>query len=138
MPIPACCRRSRCGAPRPSIGRWSESSAPRCGARENDRLMPEPSARRFEQVDDGCDRRRWAYGIVPHATDNLCALRTFVEAAFDDRSPGCLLASSESVIVIVADGIALDVARARWSPSTLSTLTSTFPSTSSTALLSAA
>ncbi len=100
--------------------------------------MPGRFPRSFERVGDGCEHRKWAYGILPHATQNLCALRPLLEAAFDDRSPACLLASAESVIVIMADGVALDVARARWSPSRLSTLTSTVPSTSSTALLSAA
>ena len=74
---------------------------------------------------------------MPHSTQNLCAMCSLMEDAFDAASETCLLASSECVIVLVVDGLSFSVARSCWSPSVLAALTSTFPSTTSTALLSA-
>jgi Type I phosphodiesterase / nucleotide pyrophosphatase len=60
-----------------------------------------------------------------------------IEAGFAGTSPVCRLGSSECLVVLVADGVSYDVAVSCWSPTTLKGMTSTFPSTSSTALLSA-
>jgi hypothetical protein len=75
--------------------------------------------------------------MLPHPTQNLCALRSMLEQAFDADGDGCLLASSECIVVLVVDGVSLECAEACWTPSVSQVLTSTFPSTSSTALLSA-
>lgn len=84
-----------------------------------------------------CRGPSWTGGLLPHPTENVCRLRALVEDAFDRASPGCLLASSECVVVLVADGVSFDVARSRWSPSISGAVTSTCPTTTSTALLSA-
>jgi hypothetical protein len=100
-------------------------------------LTPVRGSLSIDQLVNECLRPRWGDGIMPHPVQNLCMMRALVEDAFDDASPGCLLASSQCIVVLVADGVSFDVARTCWSPSTLGALTSTFPSTSSTALLSA-
>ncbi len=92
--------------------------------------------RAIDQLKNECRRPAWG-GIMPHQTQNLGAMCSLLQDAFDGASETCLLGSSECVIVLVVDGLSFDVARSCWSASVLTALTSTFPSTSSTALLSA-
>jgi hypothetical protein len=90
----------------------------------------------FDQLTQACRGSAWA-AVLPHETQNLCVLRQLVRAAADVEAPGSLLGSSECTIVLVADGVSFEVAKSVLSPTRLGALTSTCPSTSSTALLSA-
>jgi Type I phosphodiesterase / nucleotide pyrophosphatase len=83
-----------------------------------------------------CREPAWG-GMLPHPSYSLCAMRGLLEDAFNSSSPTFPLSSQESVVVIVADGVSSAVAQACWSPSRHGALTSTCPSTTSTALLSA-
>jgi hypothetical protein len=75
--------------------------------------------------------------VLPHPAHNLCAIRPLIEEAFAGRSSACALAPRETLIVLVVDGLSFEIAERAWSPSRLAALTSTCPSTTSTALLSA-
>ncbi|MDP9104379.1 MAG: alkaline phosphatase family protein [Candidatus Eremiobacteraeota bacterium] len=92
-----------------------------------------PSA---DELIRNCRSSVWG-DVLPHPSYNVCALRALFENAFDSSSPGSLLGRSESVLVLVVDGVSFDVARDVWSPTWLRAVTSTCPSTTSTALLSA-
>ncbi len=90
----------------------------------------------FERLLENCRVAPWA-DVLPHETENVCALRSLVGEAADPSSANCLLASSECIIVLVADGISFDLAKSVLSPSRLVAVTSVCPSTSAAALLSA-
>src|SRR5438067_921390 len=98
--------------------------------------MRTPGWLSFDELTRACSSTAWA-NILPHPKHNLCALHALVKNAFDASQNESLLGSSESVIVVVADGVSFALARELWSPSWLGALTSTCPSTSSTALLCA-
>ena len=98
-------------------------------------LIPDLETR--EQLLVRCRPSPWGAGLLPHPTNNLCTIPHLIEAAFDGTSPLYRLGTSECLVVVVADGVSYDLASSSWSPTTLEALTSTFPSTTSTALLSA-
>jgi hypothetical protein len=90
----------------------------------------------FEHLLKDCPAAPWA-SVLPHETENVCVLCSLVGEAADATSANCQLASSECIIVLVADGLSFDLAKSVLSPPRLIAVTSSCPSTSATALLSA-
>ncbi len=67
--------------------------------------------------------------LCPHGSQSLLAIKPFLL--------DCCRGTGEHVLVFAVDGIAFDVGAAVWSPDLLVPITSTFPSTSSTAWVTA-
>jgi hypothetical protein len=76
-------------------------------------------------------------GLAPHPEQHLGILKRRLVDAFVEPERMGLLGSSRTLIVLAIDGLAYDVARASWAPDLLAAVTSTFPSVSSTAWLTA-
>ncbi|MBR1158082.1 alkaline phosphatase family protein [Bradyrhizobium elkanii] len=90
----------------------------------------------LDELTAACAAPDWG-GVLPHPVHSLSAIRPVIEQAFAGQSSTCPLGSRETLIVLVVDGLSFPVAERAWSPSRLAALTSTCPSTTSTALLSA-
>ncbi|HEY0781420.1 MAG TPA: hypothetical protein VGE98_03120, partial [Thermoanaerobaculia bacterium] len=86
----------------------------------------------------GC-RIEGTVGLHPHPTQSLQGLRSAFRAFWHQPAGACRSGASDSVIVLAIDGLAYSVAKSVWSsPDLLLALTSTFPSVSGTAWLTAA
>jgi hypothetical protein len=76
-------------------------------------------------------------GFRPHPTNGLHCVRALLRGAFTGAKTTFELGRRTSLIVLAVDGLGYELARACWSPDELVPLTSTFPSTSVVAWLTA-
>jgi len=91
---------------------------------------------RQQDLEEDC-RLACLGGLAPHPEQHLGILKQRLVDVFVEPERMDLLGSSRSLIVLAIDGLAYDIASASWAPDLLAAVSSTFPSVSSAAWLTA-